>query len=450
MNSSSSATSWPRYPRGEILAHWVAVLAFAVVVHLLHTNWPVGYLRLISEDLLGEYATALSFLVLGAAFGVLAFRARGIRRWMWSVIAAAGLFVGMEELSWGQRLLGISLPASFKEANLQGELSLHNFVFLPQLHRIAGYLLLAWAALSAWMLRDQAAARRERTLDRIGFPLLPFPLIPWFLYACHHFIFYPMVKSDELGEFVFGLALVVFTVYSLDRFRDRTSWTASPARHRIVLSTVVLAAVLLGAQLLTTIYNGGLGYRLRTSAIRDYPHHEMYAQSDQLFEYMYENPEYLQSDTRLEHAQLLLEQGREDRAHQILQAGLAAIRARSRDPEGASRNSGPHLSAELTRIEARTLHLLGETEDAERVLAGAIALDETALADAREDREQAAALLWSLAQSEALRGDRTQALRHYRAALETSPTARQTRKIRSWGSREGLEAMPPDDRKIAR
>ncbi|MHC4667673.1 MAG: hypothetical protein ACYTFD_04635 [Planctomycetota bacterium] len=44
------------------------------------------------------------------------------------VLALLFLFGAGEELSWGQRFLGVESPAFFKEHNLQGETNLHNLV----------------------------------------------------------------------------------------------------------------------------------------------------------------------------------------------------------------------------------------------------------------------------------------------------------------------------------
>lgn len=115
-----------------------AILAFiglglyqVVSVNLLRlepsiANW------LVSEDGGFEVLGAISLLV-GSAFTLLAalrLRSRGGAPLL-KLVAYAGvallLFVAAgEEISWGQRLLGIETPESVRQVNAQGELTLHN------------------------------------------------------------------------------------------------------------------------------------------------------------------------------------------------------------------------------------------------------------------------------------------------------------------------------------
>jgi len=44
------------------------------------------------------------------------------------VLALACFFVGMEEISWGQRIFGIETPPTYKQINYQGELTIHNLI----------------------------------------------------------------------------------------------------------------------------------------------------------------------------------------------------------------------------------------------------------------------------------------------------------------------------------
>jgi hypothetical protein len=47
-------------------------------------------------------------------------------RWMYGALALALFAVGMEEINWGQTLLGFDTPEAWKEVNLQKETSIHN------------------------------------------------------------------------------------------------------------------------------------------------------------------------------------------------------------------------------------------------------------------------------------------------------------------------------------
>jgi hypothetical protein len=96
------------------------------------------YFRLIfdggsKEDTLLEWATVYVSLAAAALF-LLA----GLKGPRFALILAVGWFVfGMEEMSWGQRVLEIESPEFFKAHNYQQELNFHNF-----LNPLAQYLTL--------------------------------------------------------------------------------------------------------------------------------------------------------------------------------------------------------------------------------------------------------------------------------------------------------------------
>ncbi len=57
---------------------------------------------------------------------------------------------------------------------------------------------------------------------------------------------------------------------------------------------------------------------MNRTAVQDYPRYGMYDQAQEIFEYIYAHPEYIMPDTRINHAKMLLEAGRSDRAFDIL------------------------------------------------------------------------------------------------------------------------------------
>jgi len=134
-------------PGPVLLSH---VLASLFV--LLFLISPTAFNWLGSEDNVVEYLSAL-FGVVGAAF----FAGVVLAAWhlpdgspnrrltlVFAALCALALFLlGMEEISWGQRLFGFGTPESFT-ANRQGEVNLHNFFTTP-IHTV--YRLGSWAVL---------------------------------------------------------------------------------------------------------------------------------------------------------------------------------------------------------------------------------------------------------------------------------------------------------------
>lgn len=104
---------------------------------LLMLNWVVFFRhQLYEEDGVFESATAVIALAAGIVFVCLAVRRLPVRqRITYGLLAAAFVFFAMEEISWGQRLIGWQTPEAWKSANIQHETNLHNllseYLFVP-------------------------------------------------------------------------------------------------------------------------------------------------------------------------------------------------------------------------------------------------------------------------------------------------------------------------------
>ena len=106
----------------------LASLAAAAAGTLFFLADPAGFHAFAQEDRPLEWASAL--LLLGAG-GLFAFHALNRRRDRLTLVLAAGLclvllVIGMEEISWGQRLFGFATPERLAEMNWQSELNFHN------------------------------------------------------------------------------------------------------------------------------------------------------------------------------------------------------------------------------------------------------------------------------------------------------------------------------------
>jgi len=97
---------------------------------------------LMGEDGVVEYVGAFGLFAAAALFFAAFMRARGgsygtIKKLALLALAALFFFGGGEEISWGQRILGIETPEGLSEANVQDELNVHNLavfdgVFTPE------------------------------------------------------------------------------------------------------------------------------------------------------------------------------------------------------------------------------------------------------------------------------------------------------------------------------
>ena len=108
------------------------VLVFAVLAHwLLRTYIEVGWLE--SEDGLSEWWSVATYLAGAVAAGAAAWSLRdtghSLLRYFYLILAVGLLLGAMEEISWGQRLLGWGTPPALEGINFQGETTLHNVNF---------------------------------------------------------------------------------------------------------------------------------------------------------------------------------------------------------------------------------------------------------------------------------------------------------------------------------
>lgn len=113
-----------------------SILAFVLVMlvigySLFYTNQPM-FVTYVEEDGIVEWLTVLGlllgcFVCIGRFFQLRRHR----KAWFLFVTFALGVllfFAAGEEISWGQRILGLKSSEFFLEKNAQGETNLHNLV----------------------------------------------------------------------------------------------------------------------------------------------------------------------------------------------------------------------------------------------------------------------------------------------------------------------------------
>jgi hypothetical protein len=91
------------------------------------------------------------------------------------VVAIASFIIAGEEISWGQRLLGLETPEALDRINHQGETNIHNITIVQRLFNIAELLAGAYGFFLPvlWLVagvREQLA----RVIDRLLVPPLAF------------------------------------------------------------------------------------------------------------------------------------------------------------------------------------------------------------------------------------------------------------------------------------
>ena len=294
----------------------IAALMARFVFYLCYAD-PVNFVRMITEDNWGEYATAVAYGICSLLLFWLSFQpARRLQRIVLLLIGLGAFFVAGEEISWGQRIIGFSTPEILSEVNYQGELNLHNFdVFDSVGLRSAAHLTVGWLFLSL-VVAVGFRQYRDR-IQRAGVLLVPVQLFPIFLLGPYFDHSWPVPKSDEIGEFFLGIAMAA---WALDRFLRHRWVRYSNGLPAVGIMSGMFVLVMISSVTLTHMFPnyGAWKWRLNFAAVLDYPSFKMFDQSQRLYEYIYANPQYITEDTRIQHARMLLEIGEREKAIETL------------------------------------------------------------------------------------------------------------------------------------
>jgi hypothetical protein len=192
----------------------VLVLGTAAYAFVLESGYPDFYYFSVQEDEYLEWASFWAFLLAAVAF----FRTARVHRpanrlfpWFLYGVALFCFIVAMEEISWGQRLLGYRPPTYFLEYNFQQEFNIHNVVEidfrkLALMLVIAGYgVVLPLAARFSFV---------KHWFERLGIVPPAIALLPAFAGTFLLYYSYPWSHSGEWVELMLSLSFL-FSAISL-------------------------------------------------------------------------------------------------------------------------------------------------------------------------------------------------------------------------------------------
>lgn len=403
----------------------LAVLGLAGVIYLLLQK-PVLYIHFINENWWAEYGTFCSYLMAGLFLGWSFVADARSRTPLLALFALATLVIALEEIKWGQDVLGLNPPEVFVRHNRQGQITLHNMIAGPS-HATAGVVVFLLS------VALPIAARRMRTLgmycQRWGVPLVPRYLWPFFLLATG-LLLAPgaamYLKFDEVAEFALAFATLAFAVH-ICMAKERSA-VPTPTGYIVALGAVLLTLVGVSIGLASSV-SSGMRTRLNDFATNRFPNVGLERQAETVFEYLAAHPEVQQSDTYVLQAQFLSAIGRAEDANRALERALAVqdslILERPTD-------------SEIQRNRLAIFQMLGRKSEAERAFQQAMDLDRTRL-DQAHYGATAARVRWSMAQTLQQAGRDEAALEQIQAACAVVPEAELARLIRRW-----LEQAIPD------
>jgi hypothetical protein len=195
---------------------YAALVAFALwSIYLYAYNRPL--LKWIThEDSISESVSAICYLVAACIFFIewIHGRCRNI-----FVLGYALLFlvVGGEEISWGQRIIGMQTPDALKELNVQKETNLHNIDGIHQHIRAIGVLVVLTVAV-LMPLTDRWIASIRELYSRLSVPIVQLWTLPLTILALS-FMVVPRVllgrnvfSLDEVGELYLSFVFLIFAI----------------------------------------------------------------------------------------------------------------------------------------------------------------------------------------------------------------------------------------------
>lgn len=272
--------------RGPFAVHLLAVLGYFAFIYGLRQTDPVGFIRFVWED---NYAETASFLAwVGGA--ILFWRGAAAQERPWGLRLAglgAGL-IALEEISWGQRFLGLETPSGWSEINFQEELNFHNLANPTDVYKIFEVLVFCFGVLLP--LAGLFVKRLPEVFDGLGLPWIRPHLLPYFVgvwvgnLCCNH-----LGWSAEVGELLLAVAVLML---ACDSLREGDLRLAAGALAVVLVVSVPLTR---GAEPLAyTVFREGV-------KLRELGHAE---QARKVFAYLNRRPETATWLSRFSEAQL--------------------------------------------------------------------------------------------------------------------------------------------------
>ncbi|MGV7928814.1 MAG: tetratricopeptide repeat protein [Spirochaetota bacterium] len=295
----------------------VCVAAFAAIMALYY-RFPVWYVYLISEDTPAEYATTTAYLAGCCMMAWAMIRNRDARTMINVLLLLFMFFVGMEEISWGQRIIGIETTDFFMEHNHQREFNLHNLSFVKYTKMLFHNGVLVWLLLS-WIPWRKLGIL-GRLLEWLKVPKIPPFTAPYFILALVFAYFGIIPKSEEFNELIFAYG---FAFLSLDIYYD-TGPAADRDRLHILPAWLLTGAVVASALFLSVRWPWPdvLSSRMNLFAVKEYPRRGLDVQAEKVFEYLVATPELRNPDTLYNYAAFLRKRGEEERAQILISTAI--------------------------------------------------------------------------------------------------------------------------------
>ena len=181
--------------KGRQLIQYFPLLFIGLLIGIKAASRRAYWVLIAMEDGPVEYLTSVAYLAAAMLCILMIVRlynkqALGITALMIGLMAALFFFVGMEEISWGQRIFSIQSPDFFEVHNYQQEITLHNMIAGSLLHLM--YIVAGLYGAFAWKLFPKKLSDRFPKVSQF---IIPDRLLQgYFLPAALLYIYYDYVS----------------------------------------------------------------------------------------------------------------------------------------------------------------------------------------------------------------------------------------------------------------
>jgi hypothetical protein len=212
----------------------------------LHAYDPDLYYWSVQEDEYVEWSTFWAFMAaagVSIAGAIWQRRTTGKLPWFFFGVGLFCFLVAMEEISWGQRLIGYRPPEYFLEKNFQLELNLHN-VFETKYRKLALKLIIGGYGIGLPLAALIPVL--GRLLNRIAVVPPPVTLVPAFLATYITYAWYPWKFSGEWVELMLGLGFLFAAILRAHEYRPSPASGTGPLSALAPLTISWLLVIGLG------------------------------------------------------------------------------------------------------------------------------------------------------------------------------------------------------------
>ncbi|GMQ88385.1 MAG: hypothetical protein BMS9Abin08_1628 [Gammaproteobacteria bacterium] len=203
--------------RPHLFTVYLLLTGLAVGYLILAVWFPLTYIHFTYEDLYGEWGQTWLFLLAGLFSGWLATKPLPYR-WFFLLLGIACLYTVLEEISWGQRLLGFESPYLFDQYNLQQETNIHNFFTGPfhtttknLVEALLVFILVAYGVFYPVLVKKQWSI--AVWFEKKGIAPPPVYLWPFFLVAAPLEVGFFHFNEAEVAELLIGSAVLIFAMH---------------------------------------------------------------------------------------------------------------------------------------------------------------------------------------------------------------------------------------------